>query len=184
MKERKINLFYIILYIIVGILYCLFFYELIIQLNVFLNCTYYLLILMYFLLGIIIYLKKHKYLFIIYLGWLIILLFSRISKSGINFNFYLPNWLKYIHKNKIIMLNVYGNILLFIPMGYFLKDKISYGTIIIIFLELMQYITSRGLFDIVDIVLNHIGLYIGWMGVKIWEKIKKKKNKKNNLKKN
>ena len=82
------------------------------------------------------------------------------------------------------MLNVYGNILLFIPMGYFLKDKISYGTIIIIFLELMQYITSRGLFDIVDIVLNHIGLYIGWMGVKIWEKIKKKKNKKSNLKKN
>ena len=72
------------------------------------------------------------------------------------------------------VLNIGGNILLFIPMGIFLPMYFNaplkgLKTIVTCFLlstsfELFQLITSCGLFDVDDIFLNTLGGFIGlWM---------------------
>ncbi len=59
------------------------------------------------------------------------------------------------------------NIIFFIPIGYLLKNlpinkSINYTLIGLIVIELLQLITRRGIFDINDIILNSIGIFIGY----------------------
>ena len=59
-----------------------------------------------------------------------------------------------------------ANILMFVPMGFFFKDKNKKISIFIMLFciitcEGIQYIFSLGFFDIGDIVLNLIGFIIG-----------------------
>ena len=72
-----------------------------------------------------------------------------------------------------MFLNIFGNIALFIPLGILLKQLslkplviglLSLGLIITI--ELLQYITQKGIFDVLDIVLNILGIGIGYIIVK------------------
>ena len=79
-------------------------------------------------------------------------------------------------KNKVIFLNILGNIILFIPMGIINKN-ISKSFIIILIIELSQILLKKGIFDIVDIVLNMLGALVGFIGAKIWMKIIKNKRK-------
>ncbi len=176
MKQQIVHLYFIIIYILGGIFYGLFFYRLMERLQVFPDFVYYVLIIFYLLWGIALYYKQEKMACVIYFAWLITLLFSRTSKSGYNFDFYLNDWLPYLFKNETVTVNVLGNIVLFIPLGFFLRKKIWMGILLIIALEAMQYVMHTGLFDIVDILLNIIGFVTGFVGVKIWEKRKKKKN--------
>ena len=85
-----------------------------------------------------------------------------------NFDIYLDEWILYIFKNKIIFINIVGNILLFIPLGFF--KGIIKSTLIIIIIEILQYILKRGIFDVVDIILNLIGVVIGKIGREIYER--------------
>lgn len=86
-------------------------------------------------------------------------------KDGI----YLLEWFKNIFKNKIIFINIIGNLGLFIPMGIIIGIKkisktsidILLGILLIICLELVQFFTKRGVFDLGDIVLNSIGFVFG-----------------------
>lgn len=102
---------------------------------------------------------------------LIIILFHRpiTNNKIIKIDFdYLSKWLKILFKNKIVFLNIFGNIILFIPMGIIinykktsLRLKILFLLIIIILIEISQLIFNLGIFDIMDIILNLIGGIIG-----------------------
>ena len=72
--------------------------------------------------------------------------------------------------------NLYGNLILFLPMGIYLPlvtKKMNtlkpYSIFMISFLfciEIMQLITRRGSFDIDDFILNMFGAFIGF---RIWK---------------
>jgi len=80
---------------------------------------------------------------------------------NISFDFYLWEWLKLIRRNKIVFINIFGNLLLFAPLVFYLRGSVLYIIIFIVSLELGQYFTKRGVFDIVDIFLNIVGVLFG-----------------------
>lgn len=165
--KRRIFIFYIIS----AIFYFLLIKEIIYTLDVFYKPTFVILLLLYVVYGYGLYTGKVKWQFYTYILGLITLLFYRRSASGFNFDFYLWDWLNYIGSNKIVLLNVVGNIIIFIPLGIYLKDIII-GLLLIILLEFLQVTFQRGMFDIVDIFLNTIGYLIGSVKVALWKKTK------------
>ena len=78
----------------------------------------------------------------------------------------------------IIIVNIVGNIIVFIPMGFFisffLRDKASLIRVILISVavlvpaELLQAFFKVGSFDIDDIILNVLGSILGFMAYKIF----------------
>lgn len=70
---------------------------------------------------------------------------------------------------KVIIMNLFGNIILFIPFGFiiyiFIKNKfrvMMYLFMIPIIVEVIQFIASTGVSDIDDIILNFMGGVIGF----------------------
>ena len=70
-----------------------------------------------------------------------------------------------------IIINLFGNIIMFIPFGFlgWLNVKyFSFKKLIVDFLsaliivEALQYLTRLGVFDIDDLALNSIGVWIGF----------------------
>ena len=70
-----------------------------------------------------------------------------------------------------IIINLFGNIVMFIPFGFlgWLNAKyFSFKKLIVDFLsaliivEALQYLTRLGVFDIDDLALNSIGVWIGF----------------------
>ena len=109
---------------------------------------------------------------IIYVILLYLVLFNRekFDESIYSDGTYIIKWIKLIFTNKIVFINLIGNILIFVPLGIFLKyfkiQLISAFMIIIILvisIESLQYLTKRGIFDIIDIFLNIIGAIIGYI---------------------
>ncbi len=104
---------------------------------------------------------------------LLVMLFIRIqyADNRIADKFYLKLWWEYIVKNKIVFVNIIGNIVLFIPLGIIIKcikfSKNFYKYVIVILivisLEIIQWVTKRGVFDITDIILNVCGSYLGFL---------------------
>ncbi|MDR2205032.1 MAG: VanZ family protein [Flavobacteriaceae bacterium] len=74
-----------------------------------------------------------------------------------------------------IFVNVFGNIVMFVPFGFmgwiFLKFQ-NFKPLLISFLsfllivESLQYFTRLGFFDVDDVLLNTLGL---WIGFRIWK---------------
>lgn len=73
--------------------------------------------------------------------------------------------------------NIFGNLIAFAPFAYFLKslfkiDKTKTFTIIMIlivlFIEIMQYILQIGYCDIDDLILNVLGAYTLFILIKNW----------------
>lgn len=137
-----------------------------------------------FLIGIIINQK------IAFVGYLISLLTILFYREKINDNYtdseYINLWIKNLFSNKIIFINVFGNIILYIPFIHYLNlfSKNIIFSIIMVFNfiligEYVQYLLKIGVFDLVDIVINTLGvlIYVLIYGVLIWMK----KIKKNNL---
>lgn len=89
---------------------------------------------------------------------------SRISENSINLSSFIKN--------------IFGNSILFIPMGFFLpciskriikmKNIIFINIIIIVGVELIQLFSTLGSFDIDDILLNLIGSIIGYSITKMY----------------
>ncbi|MFA7435023.1 MAG: VanZ family protein [Bacilli bacterium] len=107
-----------------------------------------------------IYFKKYNYALISYIIFSLVFLFYRRKVSdNINSNFYLFEWLSLVFKNRIVLINLLGNLLLFMPYVFLIRSKYYLLIIIccILGLEIIQYITKRGVLDIVDIVLNIFG---------------------------
>lgn len=110
-------------------------------------------------------------LFIIYILLLFELLTGTENEYGSQFNL-IPflEIFRYEVGSKLFIYNVFGNILLFIPFGYFVSrftntKKIFYIFIVSIItsitIELMQVQIGRS-FDIDDIILNVIGGILGY----------------------
>lgn len=108
----------------------------------------------------------------IYMLFLLVTLFFRPINNNYMYNeiFYLNGWLKRLFQNKIIFLNIIGNIVLYIPLGYILLEKIKskfklglISLVLIIVLEFIQFIIKVGVFDFIDILLNIIGVIIGML---------------------
>lgn len=173
-KNNKLFFKYLF-YSVVGLIYIIILINIFKIIDVYYSTTLYLLIFIYFLVGINIYFNKKEYFVILYFLTLFIFLLFRDSEYGYNFDFYLWKWLKNIFKNKTIFINILGNIILFIPMGILYHKKILTAFFFCIMFEFIQFIFRKGIFDIVDIVLNFIGIIIGVLGVTIWNQIKKNK---------
>lgn len=72
---------------------------------------------------------------------------------------------------KTIIINIFGNILMFVPFGFLgiVFPKLNNFWILIfdflfaiIIVESLQYFTRLGVFDIDDVILNTIGVAIGF----------------------
>ena len=76
-----------------------------------------------------------------------------------------------------IIINLFGNIIMFIPFGFlgwlnakyfsFKKLIVDFLSVLII-VEALQYITRLGVFDIDDLALNSLGVWIGFQMRKLF----------------
>ena len=113
-------------------------------------------------------------------------LFIKVSiESSISTKFYLKEWIKLLFINRIVFINVIGNIILFMPLGYLLKSFFKnnilvfiIGIVITLILELIQFITKLGVFDLIDIFLNALGIIIGLIlkRIELWMTINNQDN--------
>ncbi len=119
----------------------------------------------------IFYKEFYSLLFIIYILLLYFLLLStENAASGVNF---IPfqEMTRYAIGSRAFYYNVVGNILLFIPFGYFVSSYLNakkihhilfVSLIISLTAEFIQYKIGRA-FDIDDIILNCLGSILGFM---------------------
>lgn len=74
--------------------------------------------------------------------------------------------------------NLFGNIVLFIPIGVF-APLLSRGCVrfvrfivtalaILLIVETVQLVTRVGSFDVDDLILNMAGALIGWIGIRLY----------------
>lgn len=131
---------------------------------------------------IIFYKEFYNLLMIMYLLLLYqMLLSTENATSGINI---IPfkEMTRYAIGSKLFFYNVIGNIILFIPFGYFISDKLKakktthiiiISSIISLTAELIQYKIGRA-FDIDDVILNVTGAIIGFIGYFSIQSIKKR----------
>ena len=134
-----------------------------------------------------------RFLFVVYIALMLWLLFGRspgwsdgstyreLLRQNINLNpFYtIENYLHFILKNpqssyfKNCIIELLGNILLFIPAGWLLprlfKSMRKFFPFLltcllaILFVESLQLVTLLGRFDVDDIILNIAGMLIGYI---------------------
>lgn len=138
--------------------------------------------------------------FIIYCVLLLLILFCRHIPSSLDLAQY-PYWKRILDNINLIpfdtisfqfhdiihdsgyyeylaLLNLSANIIMFIPMGFFLPilwkklEKLSSctltGVMIILAVEIVQLFSLLGSFDIDDVILNCIGIIIGFFLQNMW----------------
>ena len=79
--------------------------------------------------------------------------------------------------------NLLGNVIMFIPLGFFVpllweKNRnflkhLGWMFAIILAVELLQYVTGLGTCDVDDLILNILGTSFGWLAWKLCPKIVK-----------
>ena len=132
------------------------------------------------------FLKKYlkpvsAFLFIVYVCYLGYLVFfsSDYYRGNVEREIhYIPfgtimHFLFRVPSKKVMVINVFGNIVAFVPMGFLLpiikrKSASFKNTMLIVFfatctVEITQYIAGVGVTDIDDIVLNFLGGVIGYV---------------------
>lgn len=138
-----------------------------------------------------------KLLFIIYMCVLVYVVFfaeamGRTPQDGYVYNLTplkeIKRFMKYIWDNDALgraaRLNIFGNIIAFIPFGIYLpytsESKLGFiSTFLYTFslsltIELVQLITKVGSCDVDDIILNALGGVIGYISWYIYTKLRKK----------
>ena len=138
-----------------------------------------------------------KLLFIIYMCALVYVVFfaeamGRTPQDGYVYNLTplkeIKRFMKYIWDNDALgraaRLNIFGNIIAFIPFGIYLpytsESKLGFiSTFLYTFslsltIELVQLITKVGSCDVDDIILNALGGVIGYILWYIYTKLRKK----------
>jgi hypothetical protein len=138
-----------------------------------------------------------KLLFIIYMCVLVYVVFfaeamGRTPQDGYVYNLTplkeIKRFMKYIWDNdalgRVARLNIFGNIIAFIPFGIYLpytsESKLGFiSTFLYTFslsltIELVQLITKVGSCDVDDIILNALGGVIGYILWYIYTKLRKK----------
>lgn len=108
----------------------------------------------------------------IYLSYLVALTFSsRVEGSRVGLINLVP--LKRMFQSKVFMLEGLENIALFFPFGFLIPCVFKYfrgifrtslmGFSLSLIIEITQLVTSRGFFDIDDIILNSLGSFVGYL---------------------
>ncbi len=138
-----------------------------------------------------------KLLFIIYMCVLVYVVFfaeamGRTPQDGYVYNLTplkeIKRFMRYIWDNdalgRVARLNIFGNIIAFIPFGIYLpytsESKLGFiSTFLYTFslsltIELVQLITKVGSCDVDDIILNTLGGVIGYILWYIYTKLRKK----------
>lgn len=122
----------------------------------------------------------------ILLGYFVLFDRDNLATNRYTNGLYITKWIKLIFTSRIVFINLVGNIFLFIPLGMLLKylkllplKAFLIACLIILLIESAQYLTKRGIFDLLDIALNMIGVIIGYICIK---KVKTKES--TNLKTN
>ncbi len=138
-----------------------------------------------------------KLLFIIYMCVLVYVVFfaeamGRTPQDGYVYNLTplkeIKRFMRYIWDNdalgRVARLNIFGNIIAFIPFGIYLpytsESKLGFiSTFLYTFslsltIELVQLITKVGSCDVDDIILNALGGVIGYILWYIYTKLRKK----------
>lgn len=85
---------------------------------------------------------------------------------------------------KSVFLNLGGNILGFMPIGFFLPvitrhlrrffRAVGIGFLISALVEIIQYYTGTGICDVDDVILNTFGAFLGYMAFLICDIVRKK----------
>lgn len=128
--------------------------------------------------------KFYKYLMPFYSIFLLYLMFFGFGRSQYDINIVrlmpLVSTFSFVKETilwKTIIINVFGNIIMFTPFGFlgiFFPKLNDFKILIINFLsaiiivESLQYFTRLGVFDIDDVILNTVGVAIGFWIYKKW----------------
>ena len=128
--------------------------------------------------------KLYKILIPFYTLFLLYLMFFGFGRSQYDINivrlipmFSTVGFVKQTILWKTIIINIFGNILIFVPFGFlgivFLKLNQFWILILdflfaIIIVESLQYFTRLGVFDIDDVILNTVGVAIGFWIYRKW----------------
>lgn len=76
--------------------------------------------------------------------------------------------------------NIVGNIVAFVPLGFFMSllffkkniiKTLFAGVLVVLSIESIQFITKIGFFDVDDVLLNSIGILIGYIISLVFKKI-------------
>lgn len=123
--------------------------------------------------------RNQMLLLLIYLGFILVLSFRPIPNRSYNIiPFSFIKDLQYDIRQVILFV---GNILVYVPVGYFgwkyLKNDVIKFTFLLLIslfvIEIIQYIFILGVFDIDDILLNYFGSLLGYLSLKCYKKHKK-----------
>ncbi|MEE0883744.1 MAG: VanZ family protein [Faecalimonas sp.] len=80
-------------------------------------------------------------------------------------------------------INLFGNVLIFVPFGFMeplASKKRSFwatlidGCLVSLAVEIFQFITKVGRFDVDDLMLNTTGVALGYMCFLVWNAIRRK----------
>lgn len=128
--------------------------------------------------------KLYKILIPFYTLFLLYLMFFAFGRSQYDINivrlipmFSTVGFVKQTILWKTIIINIFGNILIFVPFGFLgiVFPKLNNFWILIldflfaiIIVESLQYFTRLGVFDIDDVILNTVGVAIGFWIYRKW----------------
>lgn len=130
--------------------------------------------------------KKSFYIKLIgyYINLIVILFGRKIVDERVSTYYYLNDWIKLVLSSKIVFINIIGNLLLYIPIVFLSKSIIQSKTknifvslVLIITLETLQYFLKLGVFDIIDILVNFIGVILSLLINEVIEWTRRKKIK-------
>lgn len=135
--------------------------------------------------------KRKLFLYGISICYIVIVLGAVFLNRGDNYgviNLHLFSSYKeaYYRMEIVLFRNIILNILLFVPLGFllpFLKDRLKkvykvvpIGFAVTLIIEIVQYITKFGIFEIDDIFNNTLGVLLGYSIFMIFNSIIKKEN--------
>ena len=127
------------------------------------------------LMALFLILKKNTLLMINYTITLLIILLFREETRGANVSFdTFKRWAPLILSNKTVFINIVGNILIYLPLGIIfskylnLFKTIAYANVFIIGIEIIQLVFRLGIFDVLDIILNILGVLVGFISYRLW----------------
>ena len=137
---------------------------------------------------------KKKIIFALYIFFLLyFLIFSEIyGRSGVMQDYHynitpfqeIERFWKYREQLGLLSyINLFGNVLIFVPFGFMeplTSKKRSFwatlidGCLVSLSVEIFQFITKVGRFDVDDLMLNTTGVALGYVCFLVWNAIRRK----------
>lgn len=137
---------------------------------------------------------KKKIIFALYIFFLLyFLIFSEIyGRSGVMQDYHynitpfqeIERFWKYREQLGLMSyINLFGNVLIFVPLGFMeplASKKRSFwatlidGCLVSLSVEIFQFITKVGRFDVDDLMLNTTGVALGYVCFLVWNAIRRK----------